>query len=794
MKQADLHCHSIYSEHPTEWFLQKLGAKESYTEPEFIFREAKRRGMDFVSITDHNRIDGALKLKELYPSDVIVGVEATTYFPEDMCKIHVLMYGIDELHFEVINHIRKDIYELRDYLQKEDIAHSVAHASYSVNGKLSIPHLEKLVLLFDHFETINGGRNKQSNLGWKNILDNLNADNMHDIYRKHRIEPFSQQPWIKGYTGGSDDHAGLFIGQSYTMAKARDVNSFLDCIKTKQSTAVGRHNDYHALAFTVYKIAYDFSKQHHDKRRKNSMLSAITENLFDNRNLDVRSKIKARTLKGLADLQGNELKLRLSELIDTLQDNGCDLPDGKLDKVYTHISDIADAFFKILLNSLEEDVKDLNFVKLIRNVSVSLPGIFLLIPFFSSLRHMHQTHSLITGFRTRHHIHGEHRKRKTLWFTDTINDLNGVSVTLKQMGKIAEQRGREIMLVASLSDNEITNEIPENMLNLPSMYAFKMPYYDNYNLKTPSILKSLKLINDFEPDQIIISTPGPIGLLGLVAAKLLGIPVTGIYHTDFCGEAMHIVRDESAAKLVLEYERWFYNQMNEIRTPTNEYKRILVERDITVYNMKLLKRGIELNHFAPLSDRKRFFNNREAMKQGVTLLYAGRVSQDKSLSILVQLYKEVVQEHPELNLVIAGNGPYLSEMKAELSSYTGVLFTGAIPRNQLPELYNAADYFVFPSVTDTFGMVILESQACGLPVIVSAYGGPQEMVAHGQNGFIVENQELESWLRCLKTALSIYADQPDKYEQMRVNSRVSTADNGDWDTILDDLLGTDMME
>ncbi len=90
--------------------------------------------------------------------------------------------------------------------------------------------------------------------------------------------------------------------------------------------------------------------------------------------------------------------------------------------------------------------------------------------------------------------------------------------------------------------------------------------------------------------------------------------------------------------------------------------------------------------------------------------------------------------------------------------------------------------------------MILESQACGLPVIVSAYGGPQEMVTHGLNGFIVENQEPESWLRCLKTALSLYADQPDKYEQMRVNSRISTADNGDWNMILDDLLGTDMME
>lgn len=567
MKKSDLHCHSIYSEHPTEWFLQKLGAKESYTDPLFIYQEAKRNGMDFVSITDHNRIDGALKLKELYPSEVIVGVEATSYFPEDMCKIHVLIYGIDDMQFEVINHIRKDIYDLRNYLRKEGIAHSVAHASYSVNGKLQMQHLEKLILLFDHFEITNGGRNKQSNLAWKNVLDHLDEQKVHDMYREHRIEPFGKEPWIKGFTGGSDDHAGLFIGQSYTMARANTADEFLAELKAKRTVSVGRHNDYHALAFTVYKIAYEFSKQHQEKQRKPSMLSAISESLFENRDLDLKSKLKLKTFKGLADLQGNELRLRMSELMATLQDGNSRPQDDKLDLVYTHISDIADAYFKTLLNSLEEDVKDLNFIKLIRNVSISLPGIFLLIPFFSSLKHMHQTHSLVTGFRKRHQIPVEHRKKRTLWFSDTINDLNGVSVTLKQMGSVAHERGRELMIVASLSDNEITSEIPENFLNLPYMYSCKMPYYDNYNVKTPSILKSLKLINDYEPDQIIVSTPGPIGLLGLLAAKLIGIPMIGIYHTDFYGEANYIVKDESASRLVLEYEKWFYNQMKEIRTP-----------------------------------------------------------------------------------------------------------------------------------------------------------------------------------------------------------------------------------
>ncbi len=792
MKKADLHCHSIFSEHPSEWFLQRLGAKESYTDPLFVYEEAKKQGMDYVCITDHNKIDGALQLKELHPKEVIVGVESTTYFPEDMCKIHVLIYGISSRQFEDINYHRKDIFDLRNYLKEQDIVHSVAHASYSVNGKLTVSHLEKLLLLFDHFETVNGGRNRKSNLGWKYILDNLNETVIQDIYHKHRIEPFSQKPWHKGYTGGSDDHGGLFLGQSYTMAKAKDIDEFLHAIRHKESNGVGRYNDYHSLAFTVYKIAYDFSKQQQSNKKQSGVFGIMTEYLFDNRSMDFKNKIKMKTMKNIANLQGDELKLCLSELIETLQNSSDIQQDLKLDRVYTHLSDIADAFFRTLLNSLEEDLKDLNFLKLIRNVSVSLPGIFLLIPFFSSLKHMHQSHSVTANFRQMHQLNHEDRKRRTLWFSDTINDLNGVSVTLKQMGAIAHEKGRELKLVVSLHKSELGDDLPENLLNLPYMHAFKLPYYEYYKLKTPSILKSLKLINDFEPDQIIISTPGPVGLLGLLAAKLIGIPTIGIYHTDFSGEALHIIKDESASKIVLEYERWFFNQMNEIRTPTREYMHILQDRDIHVGDMKLLRRGMDLDAFSPMQNRKAFLDKYPKLQDGITLLYAGRVSRDKSLDLLAEIYKTLVGVVPKLNLIIAGEGPYLPELQNELHDFERVLFTGVIPRTQLPPLYNAADFFIFPSVTDTFGMVILESQACGLPVLVSGTGGPKELVSHGENGYVVENQELGSWVNQILAAIETLLHNPKTYSELRTNARNATVHCADWHSILDDLLGSDL--
>ena len=109
MSKADLHVHSKYSNHPSEWFLQRLGASESYTEPEFIYRSAKEKGMDFVTVTDHNRIEASLLLKEKYPNECFTGVESTAYFPEDGCKVHILIYGFDERKFAEIQGLRKNI-------------------------------------------------------------------------------------------------------------------------------------------------------------------------------------------------------------------------------------------------------------------------------------------------------------------------------------------------------------------------------------------------------------------------------------------------------------------------------------------------------------------------------------------------------------------------------------------------------------------------------------------------------------------------------------------------------------
>jgi len=149
--RADLHVHSKHSNQPAEWFLRTLRAPESFTEPLEIYRTCRGRGLDFVTISDHDTIDGALEIAHL--PGAFVSCEVTTEFPEDRCEVHVLVFGITERQHREIQELRRNLYELREYLKDEDVACSVAHPLFRVNGKLTLEHFAELLVLFNHYET-----------------------------------------------------------------------------------------------------------------------------------------------------------------------------------------------------------------------------------------------------------------------------------------------------------------------------------------------------------------------------------------------------------------------------------------------------------------------------------------------------------------------------------------------------------------------------------------------------------------------------------------------------------------
>lgn len=784
--KIDLHVHSKYSERPSEWFLQRIGAGESYSEPEDIYNLAKKRGMDFVTITDHNRAEGSFLLNQAHPEDTIVGVEATTYFP-DKCKIHLLIYDFDERQFEEIQNIRKDVVELRDYIRENDLAHSVAHPTYAVNGKLTVENFEKLALLFDVFEQKNGNHGKLNNINVRKILDALTPEKIEDLRRKHGIEPFGDKSWIKGYTGGSDDHGGVFIGKTYTTAKAKNPRGLLKALKSKKTGCEGRDNDFKGLAFGIYKVAWDFSKSA-GKKFSNQFLMDLSDNIFEWKEMNFLKRMKIRSLEKLASLKSEDyITHSVFTLFDKLSFTKTDEPDERFDIVYKTLGDLVDHMIIEIVETFTKNLDSINFTTLYYKVTQLLPAAFAVAPFLSSMYFLNKDRKLINELLQAFGVKQEPNKKKILWFTDTIDDLNGVSVTLNKMGSLAHERKLNLKLVSIPNEESSKPDLPESMLYLNLLQMFDAPYYDKVKIKVPSIFDALQKAAEYEPDEIFISTPSFIGLLGLMISRLMGLRSTGVYHSDFTLQMDEIVDVDSLPGALATFMNWFYSKVDAVAVPNEVYKNVVVDYGHDENKVVFLRKGIETKEFNPKAGDKKRLKKKFGVKNGVNLLFTGRISPDKGVDLLVEIFDEVAKEFDDANLLIVGDGPYLEKLREKCSSNERIYLPGGLKWEDMPPVYAASDLFIFPSETDTFGMSVLEAQACGLPCLVSDKGGPQEIIIEGETGFVLSRKEPRKWIDKTLELMRMIAGKDPEYAKMRKAAFENADKNFTWDAVFEDI-------
>jgi len=781
--RVDLHIHTRYSERPRDWVLQKLSPTESHTDPECVYRQALERGMTYVTVTDRNRLEGSLLLKDKYPERCFTGVETTASFPEDGCKVNLLIFGITPAEFAEIDRLRSDIYELRDYLQAMDLTHSVAHALYSLNGRLSLESLEKLILLFNVFEGINGGRVRTNNQTWMKVLKNLTPRTMETLSRKHGIRPLGNDPWVKGFTGGSDDHSGLFGGTTWTEAPARSIDEFLRAVRAGEVRPGGRHNDYRSLAFTACKVAWDRSREA-SQRPLHSALDQLSSFVFERHKPGLLDRIRLATLTAQSRIRKDRLSELLAALAEQCFEHGRAPVEDKLGFAYGKITEISDEFTRGVLESLEQNLGGADPVHAAKGLLQFAPGVLLSLPFFTSLKHLHRERELTRELLDAHGGPAHPMGKRILWFTDTLSDLNGPSMTLQKVGWLAHEKGLQITIVTSLAPEEMQPGFPPNVVNLPYVKGYRLPFYKDYHLKVPSLLKSLEILTGHEPDEVYISTPGPVGLTGLLLSKLINARSIGVYHTDFTQQAAEIVTEDSLTPWIEGYTRWFYSRVDEIAVPTMEYIRILGRRGLDASRMRVFRRGIDSSHFSPQPGGRRLLLDRFGVEPGFRLLYAGRISKDKRLDLLADAFREFHAGNSGTSLTLAGDGPYLDTLRQSMAGMDRVHFLGRQGIDLLPQIYSGADLLVFPSTTDTFGMVILEAQACGLPALVSCVGGPKEIIEDRSSGWVVPDMTAGAWLRALQAAHDLYMKSPHIYLGFRRRARSRMIENHDWDPVL----------
>ncbi|PYL61383.1 MAG: hypothetical protein DMF24_07415 [Verrucomicrobia bacterium] len=199
------------------------------------------------------------------------------------------------------------------------------------------------------------------------------------------------------------------------------------------------------------------------------------------------------------------------------------------------------------------------------------------------------------------------------------------------------------------------------------------------------------------------------------------------------------------------YMHWFYGQLDTVFINSEEYRQSWIKHGLDPSKLKIFPRGLDTELFHPARREPVFFEKFGECNGEVRLLYVGRISREKDLDLLAAAYRRLRDERLPVQLFIVGHGPY---SEAFAKSLPEALFTGYLTGEELAAAYASADVFVFPSTTDTFGNVILEAQACGLPVVVSDSGGPKELVVNKATGLITKSHDVEDFTRAIRALVT----------------------------------------
>ena len=766
MSRCDLHIHSRHSARSEEWLFRRFDFPDSYSDPKQLYEQLRKRGMDYVTITDHDSIDGCLEIAHL--PRTFISEQVTTYFPHDACKLHILVWGISEQQHRDIESVRENIFDLQRYLQSAQIAHAVAHPLYSVNGKLEAMHLEQLILLFKHFESINGLRDALLSDLAQTLFKQLTPEKIDVFANRHGVTPTHAEPWRKILVGGSDDHGGQFAASAFTETPAaKSAEEFLKSVRNGTCTPCGQGGTPLILSHGFYNtVACFIQDRFHEKLGPSGALlekmfsrfmegrapteftlkektEFIVQGVLSGKIFDFAKPANVSLWKELSGYFARpEVKAKLATQLDEVSE-----PERRTFLMANMVAEqLAFRFF----NKFVQQLSSGNMVESVQALSAIAPILVILTPYIygfhsqaPSRKWLRNLFKDLTG-----EIPVALQNRKRAWFTDTLEDVNGVATTIRKMTAAGAAAGKELVVVASRSNLQLS-DIP--IKNFPPIGEFELPEYELQKLSFPPILQMLDYIQRERFTEIIISTPGPVGLTALLAAKMLNLQTSGIYHTDFPQYIRILTEDSFLESVAWGYMHWFYGQLDTVFVNSEEYKQSWIKRGFDPAKLKILPRGLDTELFHPARRDSAFFEKFGASNGEVRLLYVGRISREKDLDLLADAYRRLRKEGLPVQLFVVGHGPYSEALAKSLPE---AFFTGYLRGTELATAYASSDIFVFPSTTDTFGNVILEAQASGLPVVVSDSGGPKELVAHKANGLITRSHNVEDFTNAIRTLVT----------------------------------------
>jgi phosphatidylinositol alpha 1,6-mannosyltransferase len=327
---------------------------------------------------------------------------------------------------------------------------------------------------------------------------------------------------------------------------------------------------------------------------------------------------------------------------------------------------------------------------------------------------------------------------RVLYCTDTYPpQVNGVSVVTAVSVAGLSRLGWECAVVAPRypaathaiwKEHAAHSERPAVMVSLPSV---PLPGYSEIRLTLPTLGPILRLVDSFRPDLIHCATEFTVGRLGQLAAAQAGLPLVSSYHSDFSRYADAYGKSWLRGT-VSSYLKRFHKRSRRVYTPSSVSREDLLR--LNVSEVEVWGRGVDAQLYHP--GRRSAARRAElGLGERFTFLYVGRLASEKRPEQIIDAFRLARDMMPRnsIQLIMTGTGPREAELRDVAPP--GVTFLGFLDRrSRLPDLYANCDAFVFASVTETLGLVVLEAMASGLPVVAAPAGGVRDHLRDGQNG------------------------------------------------------------
>jgi glycosyltransferase involved in cell wall biosynthesis/predicted metal-dependent phosphoesterase TrpH len=695
MSRTDMHCHSTASEVSKLGVQRAVGLPECATPPAEVYELAKRRGMDFVTITDHDTIAGVLEIAER--PDVFISEELTAHFRGEPQAVHVLCYGITPEDHEWLQANRQDVELCAAYMYERDIVCALAHPYYMVGAPLTARHRRRLAELFGIWEIRNGARARELNRPAATYVGTRDGTGI----------------------GGSDDHAGVDIGRTWTEAPpAGSPAEFLAHVRAGRVTAGGAQGSAAKWAHAAIALAARAlgrgevgpELQAPDPHTVMTMARRLLRE-GDARQGPVGSDLQPENARCLlrAWLSAVELDhLDERALIAYMQDEGFSHSDLYRRACRLHERKLRLAVETAIRATAEQSDLMPAAVGLFDSCMAAIP------------------YAPATAFLANEKAKLDARREdgeppRVAILADGIGSTHGVTRVIQEI----RQRGVPGVEV------EVLGTDPDVDRRLSAVSEFDVPYYPGLRIGVPSLSAAVNTLAEGAFDVIHVCSPGPAGIAGALLSRGLGLPLLGSYHTELTAYAGLRSGNQQVTDAMAMAVSTFYGACDLVLSPSPASDQALSEIGVSSGQIMRWDRGVDTTRFDPARRDRSLLDGAH-----INVLYSGRITREKGADLLVDAFLKAREREPRLQLVIAGGGPEQERLRERLGD--SVSFLGWLEGEALARVYASADIFLFPSATDTFGQVILEAQASGLPVIAVAKGGPLALLENRVSGLLCE--------------------------------------------------------